>query len=98
MMVLCGTASGPAPLVDPQTLNRKGSLYLTRPLFAHHVADPEELAHRVTELASWISEGWLRVDIDRTFPLADAAEAHRVLEAYRSIETRETGGKMLLIP
>jgi NADPH:quinone reductase len=98
MMVLCGQASGPVPPLDPQILNRKGSLFLTRPLFAHYVAAPEELAGRVTELLRWIGEGWLRVQIDRTFPLADAAEAHRVLEAYRAVEMRETGGKMLLIP
>ena len=98
MMVLCGQASGPVPPVDPQILNRKGSLFLTRPLFAHHVTAPEELQARVTDLLQWIAEGWLRVDVRRTFPLADAAEAHRELEAYRAVETRETGGKMLLIP
>jgi NADPH2:quinone reductase len=97
MMVLCGQASGPVPPVDPQILNRKGSLFLTRPLFAHHVAASEELRARVSELLGWIAEGWLRVDIRRTFPLADAAEAHRELEAYRAVETRETGGKMLLL-
>jgi NADPH:quinone reductase len=98
MLVLCGQASGPVPPLDPQVLNRKGSLYLTRPLFAHHVEAPEELAARVGELLGWIGEGWLRVPIDRTFPLADAAEAHRALEAHRAEEVRETGGKMLLIP
>jgi len=98
MMVLCGQASGPVPPVDPQTLNRKGSLFLTRPLFAHHVAASEELQARVTELLGWVAEGWLRVDVRRTLSLADAAEAHRELEAYRAVETRETGGKLLLIP
>ena len=98
MMVLCGQASGPVAPVDPQILNRKGSLYLTRPLFAHHVAAAEEFAARTTELLSWLAEGWLHLAIERTFPLADAAEAHRVLEAHRAVETRETGGKMVLEP
>ena len=98
MMVVCGQASGPIPPVDPQILNRKGSLYLTRPLFAHHVAEPQEFAARVADLLAWIADGWLRVHIARTFRLADAPEAHRVLEAYRAVEVRETGGKMALLP
>ena len=98
MMVLCGSASGPVPPLDPQVLNRKGSLYLTRPLFAHHVADPAELRARVTDLLGWIADGWLRVRIDRTLPLGDAVEAHHVLEAHRAVEKRETGGKMVMVP
>jgi NADPH2:quinone reductase len=98
MMVLCGQASGPVAPIDPQLLNRKGSLFLTRPLFAHHVAAPEELAARVTDLLGWIDEGWLRPPITRTFALADAAEAHRILEAHRLVEARETGGKVVLLP
>lgn len=98
MMVLCGAASGPVPLLDPQVLNRKGSLYLTRPLFAHYVADPAELTARITDLLAWIADGWLRVRIQRTLPLSDAIEAHRVLEAHRAVEKRETGGKMVMVP
>ena len=98
MMVLCGSASGPVPPLDPQVLNRKGSLYLTRPLFAHYVADPAELAARITDLLTWIADGWLRVRIQRTLPLRDAIEAHRVLEAHRAVENRETGGKMVMVP
>ena len=98
MMVLCGSASGPVAPLDPQVLNRKGSLYLTRPLFAHYVADPAELTARITDLVTWIADGWLRVRIQRTLPLRDAIEAHRVLEAHRAVENRETGGKMVLVP
>jgi len=98
MMVLCGQASGPVPPLDPQVLNRKGSLYLTRPLFAHHVASPEELTARTTELLSWLAAGWLRLAIDRTLPLDDAAGAHRMLEAHRAVDRRETGGKIVLEP
>ena len=98
MLVLCGSASGPVAPLDPQVLNRKGSLYLTRPLFAHHVADPDELAGRVNDLLAWIADGWLRVRILRELRLADAVEAHRALEAHRAAELRETGGKMVLLP
>ena len=98
MMVLCGSASGPVPPFDPQVLNRKGSLYLTRPLFAHYVADPAELTARVTDLLNWIAAGWLHVRIHRALPLTDAIEAHRILEAHRAVENRETGGKMVLVP
>jgi len=98
MMVLCGSASGPVPPLDAQVLNRKGSLYLTRPLFAHYVADPAELTARITDLLAWIADGWLRVRIQRTLPLSDAIEAHRVLEAHRAVENRETGGKMVMVP
>lgn len=98
MMVLCGSASGPVPPLDPQVLNRKGSVYLTRPLFAHHVATPEDLVGRVTDLLGWIADGWLRVRIHQELPLADAIEAHRILEAHRALEIRETGGKMVMIP
>jgi NADPH:quinone reductase len=92
MLVLFGQSSGAVPPLDPQVLNRKGSLFLTRPNLAHHVATPEELTARATELLGWIADGWLRVHIDRTVPLADAGEAHRALES------RQTVGKVLLAP
>jgi NADPH2:quinone reductase len=92
MMVLFGQSSGPVPPLDPQILNRKGSLFLTRPTIAHYVATPEELAARASELFGWIAEGWLHVHVERTFPLAEAAQAHRALES------RGTVGKVLLIP
>jgi NADPH2:quinone reductase len=92
MLVLFGQASGAVPPVDPQVLNRKGSLFLTRPYLAHYLATPEELASRAADLLGWIADGWLHVHIDRTVPLADAAEAHRALAA------RETIGKVLLAP
>jgi NADPH:quinone reductase len=92
MMVLFGQSSGPVAPLDPQVLNRKGSLFLTRPTIAHYVGVPEELAVRAAELLGWASEGWLRVHVDRTLPLGDAADAHRALEA------RQTVGKVLLVP
>jgi NADPH2:quinone reductase len=91
-LVLYGQASGPVDPVDPQILNAKGSLYLTRPTLGHYIARPGELAWRAGDLFSWISAGELDVRIDRTWPLAEAAEAHRYIEAG------ETKGKVLLLP
>jgi NADPH2:quinone reductase len=91
-MVLFGQSSGSVPPVDPQTLNAKGSLYLTRPYLGHYTADRAELLERVHDLFGWLEVGKLKVRIDKTFPLADAAEAHRYLEG------RQSKGKILLIP
>ena len=91
-MVLFGQSSGRVPTVDPQILNTKGSLFLTRPSLGSYARTREELDWRSQELFSWIAEGSLNVHIGGTFSMADAAEAHRRLEA------RETTGKLLLIP
>jgi NADPH2:quinone reductase len=91
-LALFGQSSGPVPPVDPQVLNRMGSLYLTRPTLGHYVASRAELLARAGEVLGWVRDGTLRVRIWREFPLADAAEAHRRLEA------RATTGKVLLVP
>ncbi|MBN2116696.1 MAG: quinone oxidoreductase [Anaerolineales bacterium] len=91
-MVLYGASSGAVPPLDPQILNAKGSIFLTRPFLAHYTADRAELLWRVNDLFKWIAAGELKIRIDRTFPLADAAEAHRYLEG------RQSKGKILLIP
>ncbi len=92
MMVLWGQASGAVEPFDPQILNQKGSLYLTRPSLGAYMADRAELLQRAGDLFAWFAAGELDVRIDRTFPLAAAAAAH----AY--IEGRQTVGKVLLIP
>ena len=92
MMVLFGQSSGPVAPVDPNLLNPKGALYLTRPSLAHYTSTHEELEWRATDILSWASTGKLKIRIDRTLPLKDAAEAHRALEG------RVTSGKILLIP
>ena len=92
MMVLYGQSSGSVDLVDPQLLNQKGSLFLTRPTLAHYVATRAELEMRAGEVLGWIREGLIKVSIGKEFSLADAAEAHRQLEG------RHTTGKVLLIP
>ncbi len=91
-MVLFGQASGPVPPLDPQVLNAKGSLFLTRPSLGHYAASRDELRQRADDLFTWAAAGELKVRIDRTFPLVEAAEAHRYLEG------RHTKGKVLLIP
>jgi NADPH2:quinone reductase len=91
-LVLYGQSSGPVSPVDPQILNTRGSLFLTRPTLVHYIATHEELVERSNELLNWLKEGSLHARIDKTFPLANAAEAHRYLEG------RQTKGKVLLIP
>jgi NADPH2:quinone reductase len=92
MMVLYGQSSGPVEPFDPQLLNQKGSLFLTRPTLAHYVQNRSELLRRTEELLQLVMEGKLRVRIGREFPLASAAEAHAELEG------RRTTGKVLLAP
>src|SRR3989449_6653526 len=92
LMVLYGQSSGPIGTFDPQVLNQKGSLFLTRPSLVHHVATREELLQRAGEVLGWIRDGKLRLRTEFEFPLKDAAEAHRALEG------RKTTGKVLLIP
>jgi NADPH:quinone reductase len=91
-LVLFGQSSGPAPQIDPQILNPKGSLFLTRPTLGHYIAYRAELLERVNDLFDWMATGKLKVRIDQTFPLAEAAKAHRHLE------DRKSKGKILLIP
>lgn len=90
MMVLFGQSSGPVAPVDPQLLNRKGSLFLTRPTLGHYVATRDELLQRARELFGWVGGGALALRIGAEYPLAEAAAAHRALEG------RRTTGKVLL--
>ena len=90
-LALFGQSSGPVPPFDLSRLS-SGSLFVTRPGLGHHAADREELMERAGDLFEWIAAGTLKLRIDRTFPLQDAADAHRALEG------RQTTGKVLLIP
>jgi len=92
MMVLYGAASGQVPPLDPQRLNRGGSLFLTRPTLAHYIADRQELLWRSGDVFGWMTEDLLDVRIGGTYPLAGAARAQQDLAA------RRTTGKLLLIP
>ncbi len=90
MMVHFGVASGPIDPFDTRTLTAKGSVFLARPTLATHVADPKELVWRAADLFRWIGEGKVTLRIDREYPLAEAAQSHRDMEA------RKTTGKLLL--
>ena len=92
MMVSFGQSSGPVGPVDPLILSQKGSLFLTRPSLANYVSDPKELAWRASDLFEWHRRGLLKLQIHRTYPLAEAANAHRELESRTSM------GKLLLRP
>jgi NADPH2:quinone reductase len=92
MLALFGQSSGPVPAFDPNILNAKGSLFLTRPSLAHHLLTREELMWRAGDVLGWVSSGELKIRVDRAYPLSEAAQAHRDLEG------RRTAGKLLLIP
>jgi NADPH2:quinone reductase len=92
MMVLVGAASGPAPAIDPQVLNKLGSLFLTRPTLADHIADRAELLERGSSVLAMIAEGRLDIRVGGRYGLEHAAEAHRDLEG------RGTTGKLLVLP
>ena len=91
-MVLYGQASGPVAPVDPQILNQKGALFLTRPSLGSYILTRKELLERTEDMFGWMKAGKLDVRVDQTFPLAKAADAHTYMEA------RQTKGKVLLIP
>jgi NADPH:quinone reductase len=92
MLVLYGMSSGSVLPVDPARLLEKGSLYMARTTLAHFTATRQELLARTSALFGMIAEGKLKLRIAKTYPLADAAQAHRDMEA------RKIAGKLLLIP
>ncbi len=91
-MVLFGQSSGPVAPFDPGKLAAKGSLFLTRPTLAHYTLARAELLQRAGDLFNWTASGELKLRIEKTFPLAEAAEAHRQLAG------RQTTGKLILLP
>jgi len=91
-MVLFGQSSGAVPPFDPQILNRKGGLFLTRPSLAWYTRDREELLRRAGDVLGWIASNQLQLRIADVLPMAEVAEAHRRLEG------RRTAGKLLLVP
>jgi NADPH2:quinone reductase len=91
-MVLCGASSGPVPPFDPQSLNPKGSLYLTRPSLGHYIATREELLERGGAVLSAVAEGRLDVRVGGRYALDEAGRAHDDLEG------RRTTGKLLIVP
>jgi NADPH2:quinone reductase len=92
LLALFGQSSGPVPPFDPQLLNRKGSLFLTRPTLVHYVATRDELLARASDVLGWVSSGELSVRIGSRFALEEVADAHNALAG------RQTTGKVLLVP
>ena len=92
MMVLFGASSGPVPPLDPQVLNRKGSLFLTRPTLGHYIATRDELLERAGSVLGQVAEGRLHVRIGGRYPLEQVGRAHEDLEG------RRTTGKLLVVP
>jgi NADPH2:quinone reductase len=90
MMVLFGQSSGPVPPLDPQILNQKGSLFLTRPTLGHYTSSREELLRRAEDLFSWMANGEIAVRIGAEFPLDQVGQAHDALEG------RLTTGKVVI--
>lgn len=92
MMVTFGQSSGPVPPVDTQILSKKGSLFLTRPTLFTYTAKRADLLASAGELFEMVLSGKVKIEVNQTFALRDAAEAHRALEA------RRTTGSTVLIP
>ena len=92
MVALFGASSGPVPPFDLQQLNSKGSLYVTRPSMWHYIATRAELEWRSGDVLTWAAKGELKLRMEHTYQLAEAAQAHIDLEA------RKTTGKVLLAP
>ncbi|MFI5717094.1 quinone oxidoreductase family protein [Nocardia sp. NPDC051750] len=92
MLALFGAASGPVPPVDLQRLNAAGSVFVTRPNIAHYTRDRTELDWRAGDIFEAVADGSLTVRIGATYPLAEAAQAHR------DLESRKTTGSIVLLP
>jgi NADPH2:quinone reductase len=92
LMVSFGNASGPVPPFDIGVLSRKGSLFLTRPTVFNYIARREDLEAAAAELFEVVRSGKVKVEVSRTWPLAEAAEAHRALTS------RATTGSLVLLP
>jgi NADPH2:quinone reductase len=92
MMVLYGSASGPVPPFSPAELVKRGSLFLTRPTMFDYTESREDLEAIARETFAAAKKGWIKVQIHQRYKLADAAQAHRDLEA------RKTTGASIIVP
>lgn len=92
MMVTFGNASGPVAPISPLVLSQKGSLYLTRPTLGSYIATRPEYEAAAAELFDVMAKGAVKISIAQTYPLREAAQAHRDLEA------RKTTGSTVLLP
>ena len=92
LMVLFGQSSGVVPPFDLGALARLGSLYVTRPTMGSYISTRRDFQEKTDELFGWVENGEIQLRIDRTMPLSEASVAHRALES------RQTSGKVLLVP
>ena len=92
LMVSFGNASGAVPPVNLGILATKGSLYVTRPTLGSYVAKREELVANANELFDVVKKGIVKIEVNQTYPLRDAAKAHR------DLESRKTTGSTVLLP
>jgi NADPH2:quinone reductase len=92
LMVSFGNASGAVPPFNLGILSAKGSLYVTRPTLGTYVAKREELVANANELFDVVTKGIVKIEVNQTYPLKDAAQAHR------DLESRKTTGSTVLIP
>jgi NADPH:quinone reductase len=90
MLVLFGQSGGPVPPIDPLLLSQKGSLFLTWPSLAHHVADAASFNNRATKVLNWVAQKSLKLRIERIYPLAEVAKAQE------DLESRRTTGKLVV--
>ena len=84
MMVSFGQSSGSVPAFDPSILAAKGSLFLTRPSLMAYTADREDLLAHARDLFEVVESGAVKIAIKQTYPLSEAAEAHRDLESRKT--------------
>ena len=91
-MVTFGNASGPVPPVNLGILSAKGSLYVTRPTLMTYTASREDLVESASAVIDVVSKGAVKIEVNQTYPLAEAEQAHRDLEA------RKTTGSTVLLP
>lgn len=85
LLVCFGTSSGPIPPINAMDLAVKGSVFVTRPALADYIADPAERAELAGELFDHVGSGRIRVEINQRYDLADCVQAHRDLEAGRTV-------------
>jgi len=92
LMVTYGNASGPVPPLSPILLMQKGSLFLTRPTLANYIARREDLVRSARGLFAVVKKGAVKIAVNQTYPLREAAQAHR------DLESRKTTGSTILLP
>lgn len=92
MMVSFGNASGPVPPLDLLLLSQKGSLFVTRPTLVTYTAKRADLVASAADLFDVVTRGAVKIEVNQTFPLKEAPDAHRALEA------RATTGSTVLLP